>query len=883
MAYLTLITGLMLPWIAGAAWMGAVEARFGAGGPGARARNWGHGFFIGYAALGFVLLTQSALTGGVSWGAPMLVLAALAALGGWLCLRANSVDSPAGGPSVPIGEKRRQSSSAVLTPVPSAVGRLLLALFLAWAALHLLLALLDEFTIPVYPWDAWLLWLYRAKAWFFSGNIFELISAADWLRSTDPGAYTVDAVGYPLLPSIFPLWAALSYGAWSETLVALPTFLCGVALGLALFGQSRRAGSGPLIAMTVVYLLYATPLVGTHLSLAGYADLWMAGFAGLGFLALLQGRIEGARYPVLLGLVLVALGMMVKNEGVVWFVAWLVLWFMLSVRWWISLAMAALLAVLTGAALHFGVDPVHLPFGQTFSIVGDRVDLPFIAAFKLEAYSPWRIYSHGLFAMDTWNLLWTMLAVTAVFALARIRQSASRVVLVFFLVFCATQVFIFGFTQHGQFGESYTASNRLLMHFLPALLYSMAVILASVLQRAFGAMPTVPRWRRFTPPVLAAIIALGGVYVVVAGGVSDTNEDVEAMVFAPAAFTPIVGEWNVEDNRLSLMALTDGFGAASVQGTRIDAGTHYLLHFEVTGELRRPVLFWRTRDNPQEVVQLDLWDNQSDYIDLRGREGWSGEVTELGILYRAMGDEQITVSGVSLGPETVATRLSGLIDGWFQPEPWTQRSVNFRTGGAAVQAVFLPTLLSGWFVLTVLIGAVLLRKDRGALVRIAALVLLLGWLLLDLRWTSGRLAQADDRVAALSSTMQEKLDAAEDGELAAFARRMREEYFDNAPGRILILNDGTMPDYYEFKLKYHLLPLASGQGRGRLRRAAPQHIDYILVMSTRADGREMQRLRSGNEDSWDALRMPMQLRERYGLADAGEFGFLFMRRADSEE
>ena len=864
MDYLTLIAGLLLPWAAGAAWIGAAQARFDANGAAARARAWGYGFFLGYAFLGLVLLAQARVTGGVSLGLPMLLLAGVAAAGWWLA-------KFAGAPSGPTEKTNTHAGPA--GPPAKKTTRLLVALLLAWAALHLVRALIDELAIPVYPWDAWLLWLYRAKAWFFAGDVFDFVSAAQWLQISDPSVYTVDAVGYPPLPSLFPLWAALGFGAWSETLVALPAGLAGIAIGLALYGQCRRAGSGVALGVIAVYLLFATPLVGTHLALAGYADLWMAGFAGLGFLALLQGKLAGSRYHVVLGLLFAALALLVKNEGVVWFVAFLVLWFMLSVRWWVSLTLAVALGAAAWAAWRFGVDPVHLPFGQTFAIVGERVTLPFIKPFTLKVHPIGAIYSHGFFEMDTWNLLWTAIAATALAGLLRIRERSSRAVLAFLLVFCATQLFIFGLTQHGAYGETYTASNRLPLHFLPALLFAAVVVLGPPVRAAFAAAPLAPRWRRAAPSLLAAVVVLGVAWAIVTGG--EDERVAEPLLFDPLAFKPIVGDWAAASDGLVLQRLQDGFGAASVQGARIDAATHYLLHFELDAaeDTPRPVLFWR-REGQQDVTQWDLWDVQSDYLDLRTRAGWSGTVVEVGLLFRNSGADPITIRNVSLGAETPAGRLEVQLDQWFQPEPWTTRSVNFRNGGAQDQTVYLPALLAAWVALTLLLAALLLRGDRAAVLRVVALTFLAGWLLLDVRWTANRWMLADEALADIGLGDQEKLQAGFDGELAEFVQRLKAGHLDAAPGRVLLLNDGSVPLIYELRAKYHLLPLASGQGKGRTRQTDPANFDYVLALSVAVDEELSRQLVGGSNEAWKRLRVPARFRKAFEPVAFGAFGVL---------
>ena len=54
----------------------------------------------------------------------------------------------------------------------------------------------------------------------------------------------------------------------------------------------------------------------------------------------------------------------------------------------------------------------------------------------------------------------------------RVRRTA----LSFILIFLATQIFIFGFTDQGLWADTYTAINRLPLHFVPALLFAVIVI-----------------------------------------------------------------------------------------------------------------------------------------------------------------------------------------------------------------------------------------------------------------------------------------------------------------------------------------------------------------------------------------------------------------------
>ncbi|MEJ2402606.1 MAG: hypothetical protein P8Y52_14680 [Xanthomonadales bacterium] len=599
-------------------------------------------------------------------------------------------------------------------------------------------------------------------------------------------------------------------------------------------------------------------------------------------MALMQWRLKQARLSLLVGLAFVTMGVAIKSEGVVWLAAFLVLWFVLATRWWVSLSLAVALALLVAAGLYFGIEPLNLPFGQTLSIVGDRIDLPFIEPFVLEVYNPWRTYTRGMFEMDSWNLLWTVLVATAAVALARVKRPDSRIVLGFLLIFCATQLFIFGVTQHGAFGESQTASNRLAMHFLPALIFGAAVVLAPLLTTAFDSKPVASLWRRAAPPILAAALVASGAAYLITQPAEEPVTPQEPLQFKPVAFKPIVGKWSSTIDTLRLIALQDGFGAASVQDTEIVADENYLLHFTLdagSDDLRRPVVFWRTRENPQNVAQLDLWDDQSEFIDLRRQPDWTGTVVELGFMFRELGDQPLDIRDVWLGVDTVDAQLEKYRNQWFQSEPWTQRSVNFRIGGAADQSIYLPVLLATWFVLTLLIGAVLLHGDRAAILRAAALVLLAGWLILDVRWTFNRWALADEAYADLRVNESERLKGAIDGDLAAFAAALKRMYLDAEPGRILLLNDGSVPDYYEFKIKYFLLPQASGQGKGRMNMTRLETIDYILMLTERVDAGDLERLQAGSPDAWARLNLPESVRRDFVVLAGGPFGVLLARPA----
>jgi hypothetical protein len=473
MELLRLSAGLFLPWVVGTLWLIVFESQRSQGAPPHPLRQIGYGFFLGYALLAPLVLAFDAWLNDASWGWIMSFMGVLAASG----LIAMKVMTP---------------SQRLALPAASPLGvggKTLLVVLLIWTALHLLFVSVEVLSLPVYPWDAWQTWVYRAKAWLLSGGVTDIVSAEDWATAKSPSVYTAQAAGYPLLPSVIPYWAALSLGRWSETLVNVPALLAGIAIGMALYGQCRESGMSTLTGVLGCYLLFSIPLFTTHIALAGYADLWMAGFAGLGFIALLRGAATQDRWQLMLGLCMIALAIGVKNEGVVWFLAAL---FFLQLTTLPLRANLAVLLILTMGILFtqsLGFSHFEIPHLGALGVVNGRLEIPLVGSFALEARNVSRVYLDNFFMMGSWNLLWLLIAAALLLALSPWNSSANRAVQrsggIFILVFLATQIFIFGFTDQGIWADTYTAINRLPLHFVPPLLYGALVIVRDRLEPAF--------------------------------------------------------------------------------------------------------------------------------------------------------------------------------------------------------------------------------------------------------------------------------------------------------------------------------------------------------------------------------------------------------------
>jgi len=455
----TLALALLLPWMGGYLLLAGLEGRFG---PGAGTmRQAGLGLLLGYAALHGIATSYDALTGTVAFW-PILSIAVLCSIPGAVlfCKR----DKP--GHGVRVGQEAGSSPYLM---------RALFWVLAAWTTLHLVLVAVEVVWRPAFPWDAWTSWLYRAKAWFYVGALIPIDEPGAWVEGSRTAFYNAPGGSYPGFTSAMALWPALALGQWHDSLVNLPVLLAGIAMTMAFYGQCREARLPPWMAMLGSYLLVSTPLVGTHLSLGGMADIWMTGFVGLGLVEIIAGTVRGDRHKIALGFCLVALALAVKNEGVVWLSAAVVF---LGMTRWPRLAVVGFLSglVVVGIAALSGIHSLDVPGLGNIGVVGDRLYLPLLGDTGLVRLELWDDYLANFIQSDSWHLLAPLLF-AALFALLFSRPSAPRRALVsMVVVVLAVQLAIFQFTEHGRWAEEWTAINRVPLHVVPALLFVLLLV-----------------------------------------------------------------------------------------------------------------------------------------------------------------------------------------------------------------------------------------------------------------------------------------------------------------------------------------------------------------------------------------------------------------------
>jgi len=350
------------------------------------------------------------------------------------------------------------------------VGSLHQAAFWLFAALilvHLLGAGAEIVLRPLYPWDAWSAWGFKARVWFEQKAMSPIVDADVWLASADPGVYTNKAFGYPPMVSLIQTWTALALGSWVDTLINLPWLLCGAALGLGFYAQSRAVGSSPLTAMIFTYFALSLPLLNTHIALAGYADLWLASafsLAGIAVLAWLRTQRTGQG---ILALILALMCTQIKLEGIVWALTLvpagllaMALGGRRSLR--VALALATLLAF--AGLLIALLEPTLL----TDTSIAEKITATLQNESPPSGASIGQAVRNNLFLMGSWNLLWYLVAATIVLPLF-CRSGHARLIgpAVLVVSTLAVPVYIFFFTGAFRWAIDYTALNRILLHLAP--------------------------------------------------------------------------------------------------------------------------------------------------------------------------------------------------------------------------------------------------------------------------------------------------------------------------------------------------------------------------------------------------------------------------------
>jgi hypothetical protein len=362
--------------------------------------------------------------------------------------------------------------------------RILFGAILLWLVLRIAGLALEVWWEPLFPWDAWTTWALRARVWSELRELVPFIAPSDWLADESGRAQTIAAWRYPTTVSLIATWSVLAFGQWNETAANLPWVACALALVLGFYGQARLWGAPAPTAIVFTWLLLSLPLLNSHVALAGYADLWLAAMLGFAFMSFLQWSRDGDRRQGLLAVLFLAGSVSIKVEGLVWALLFLPALLATKVRGRWLIATAASIGILLLVVRMSGGFDFEIPFLGLARLGPDRIELPYLGQFNLDAPQSWEPMLRHLFLYGNWHLLSYFLAIAIVLSLFRITLSRSeawqRVGLTWVLTCLFAFYALFAWTDASAWASDSTSINRVFLHFVPGLIFWLMTVWMSL-------------------------------------------------------------------------------------------------------------------------------------------------------------------------------------------------------------------------------------------------------------------------------------------------------------------------------------------------------------------------------------------------------------------
>lgn len=354
------------------------------------------------------------------------------------------------------------------THTPSLVMMIAISGLLFIIFCHIYIAMLELLSYPTYAWDAVSTWSYRAKVWFHSGQINTFVSLSDWLQSDNPELYTIQAYQYPNFVSLMQLWLALNIDQWHESLIHLPAFQVGLFTVLGVYAFARKFGYSRLTSLLCSTALISMPMFHNHLAIGGYADIWMSAYIGMGLISLMLFLHDNQSADLVLALILLLTALSIKVEATAWLIMAIFL-ILFHQRIWPGLLVLGLLLSAIAAREYLPSNSLHEVSDGWLSYL--RSGLQF------ESHDASTAFFNNLFVYDNWHLLGIITCFAAIVSVASPLKKHQKIAVNLLILITISLIFLFFFTSSGNWAADYTAINRILLQFIPAIVFALMLIL----------------------------------------------------------------------------------------------------------------------------------------------------------------------------------------------------------------------------------------------------------------------------------------------------------------------------------------------------------------------------------------------------------------------
>lgn len=612
---------------------------------------------------------------------------------------------------------------------------IIVALLVLLAA-HLSITLTNNLLRPIFAWDAFTTWMYRAKAWALQNSITPMANLEDWIAAGGQSGYALRANHYPTALSVYAAFMSSLTGDWQDAAASIPWSLCFLALCLATHGMLALTEINNRLSVIGAYLLGSMPLLNVHASLAGYADLWMTLLTGVGLAGLLVWRATNHRTALWMGLLLLILATQVKIEGWLWLGLGLIFLLIEHAAARIGYALlAAVLIISVGVAWASGVSLLSLgPLGQ-WGVSDSAIHAGDLGTHALKPLNPASKYWDALFEQANFLLLAGFYVLAMAALTMRWRKRAGPFWVMGLLV-TVSQLIIFGLSSYSQYLETSTAGVRLLMHFTPVFLVTVIFGWRALpdANSSFHENPTqLPasaqdqrRGQRLIISTLFIMLAL-----IMPALPFLKNQALPTLQNSGEEMLAVVGR--VKSNNLGTRFIESpiNVGVMKAPTQKLIAPAPYLLS-DVTFSVSEDVSFYWINEGSTQVNRTPLLLSGRSFVDLRRYRAWrQGNKSEVGFLVNDNAFEDSYIRELSLVTELDQTAFSALFNHWTSTDPLTQKTINGVNGH-----IESPYSLAQWLNLGLLLAVLfsgslwLLKKDSASGLILGTVTMSL-WLLAD--------------------------------------------------------------------------------------------------------------------------------------------------------
>lgn len=638
---------------------------------------------------------------------------------------------------------------------------------------HFSLAIVNNLTIEVFPWDAFTTWMYRAKAWILDNRFTAVVNTNLWIDAGAREGIPLYASQYPNAVSDIAIWASIFSGGWLSGAASLPWAAAGIALSLSVFGVLRLSGMGSLVAGFGALMAASLPLLDMHKALAGYGDIWVALTSGLGLSLLLSwaSKVKAPRQKaslmeasVGLGMVLLLIGTQIKLEGWLWLGLGILFVCIHVLTAWRALLISLCLAgCLTAYITLTNSTSVDLGSLGLWGIAENKIHIGFLGGYHLRPYNPLPAYLNALFIQKNFSLLPLFYLVALVY-LARHNRPAATGHWLMGLMIVASQGAIFGLSAFSQYAESGTALNRIALQFVPVFILTSCYGANNLLDVELrSAVPAKSDDRltgqrieglafRTLPLPIVPMLLTSGVLVGILSIVFDTERSsAPSLRVAPTQMQLAVGTGEMTTS--GAWQFTQSPQAIGVlRSLQAPPKRSRYVGLDVVGDsAEEAVFYWIDGRHPENMHRRRASRAGNNLFDMRADDSWRVEhIIEWGIVVPKDHFTTVELESIFFAQTLNWATVPGVIGQWLQPTLFTQRSLNYLDSEVDEGP--------GYHVVLVLAGAILLTMAfvssqsmrKTILMSVAAL-----WLLGDLLWLHSYSRTTFDRLTGdLSASTQ---------------------------------------------------------------------------------------------------------------------------------